>query len=129
MNRKEALRYIENAKEILKKSEIEENYYKDIKYVKTALGCAYLGVLKAIDDYLLSKGVPKEKLPKKAQEYEKALKKYANVHNGKLVRMFDALYDELHIGGYYRGLLRRVDTVKSALKGAQEFIEKLTKKA
>ncbi len=34
-------------------------------------------------------------------------------------------YDELHIGGYYRGILHRVDTVKAALKGAAEFIKKL----
>jgi len=122
---KEALRYLQNAKELLSKTAIEEGIYVDKKYVKSACGVAYLGVLEAINAYLLKRGVPKKDLPKKVEEYEKALKKYATVHNGKLPRLFDALYEELHIAGYYRGMLHRVDTVKSALKGAKEFIEKL----
>jgi len=58
-------------------------------------------------------------------EYRKALQKYASVHDGKLLKQFDDIYDELHIGGYYRGILHRIDTVKAALKGAEEFIKKL----
>lgn len=63
MKKREPIRYIENAKEILSKSPIEDNYYTDIKYVKTAFGTAYLGVLKAIDDYLLDRGITRDKLP------------------------------------------------------------------
>ncbi|MFN3739273.1 MAG: DUF5618 family protein [Thermodesulfovibrionales bacterium] len=125
MRKKEPLRYIENAKEILKKSGIEANYYTDIKYVKTALGCAYLGILKAIDEFLLSKGLTKERLPKKTEEYEKALKRYGGVHNGRLMRHFNNLYHQLHIAGYYRGDLRSVKIIKEALSGAKEFIEKI----
>ena len=125
MHKKEPLRYLENAKEILGRSPIEDNRYIDEKYVKSACGIAYLGVLKAVEEYLLRRGVTRRDLPKKVEEYEKALKKYAAVHNGKLLREFTDLYDELHIAGYYRGMLHRVDTVKSALKGAKEFIEKL----
>lgn len=122
---KEPLRYLENAKQILGKSPIEDGYYTDKKYVKSACGIAYLGVLEAISEYLLARGVQKKELPKKAEEYEKALKKYASVHNGKLPKQFDYLYEELHIAGYYRGMLHRVNIVKEALKGAKEFIEKL----
>ncbi|WP_442891738.1 DUF5618 family protein [Dissulfurispira sp.] len=64
-------------------------------------------------------------MTKKVEEYRKALQKYISVHNGKLLKEFDDLYDELHIAGYYRGMLHRVDVVKGALKGAKEFIEKL----
>lgn len=85
MRKKEPLRYIDNAREILKKSAIEKNYYTDIKYVKTALECAYLCILKTIDEYLLGKEVTKERLPKKVEEYEKALKRYGGVHNGRLI--------------------------------------------
>ncbi|MEW6606301.1 MAG: DUF5618 family protein [bacterium] len=126
MKRKEAMRFIENAKEILSKSSIERNYYTDLKYVKTAMGCAYLGVLRAMDDFLLSRNVGKNELPKKIEEYLKALKKYGGVHNGKLMKEFDALYDELHIGGYYRGTLRSTPVVKEALKDATVFIERLS---
>ena len=122
---KEAIRYLQNAKELLGKSPIEDGFYTDKKYVKSACGVAYLGLLEAINEYLLRRGVSKKELPKKVEEYEKALKKYASIHNGSLARQFDFLYDELHIAGYYRGMLHRVDTVKAALKGAKEFIEKL----
>lgn len=123
--KKEPMRYIENAKEILEKSSVEGNIYVDIKYVRSACGVAYLGVLKAVEDYLLRKGLTKKELPKKIEECQKALQKYASIYDGKLFRMFDSLYDELHIAGYYRGLLRHVNTVKEALKNAERFIKKL----
>ena len=125
MKIREPIRYIENAKEILNKSPIEDNYYTDIKYVKSAFGTAYLGVLKAIDEFLLSKGVDRGKLPKKVEEYEKSFKRYGGVYNGKLMRQFQTIYHELHIAGYYRGDLQRISMVKDALANARIFIEKL----
>ncbi|MBI4685358.1 MAG: DUF5618 family protein [Nitrospirae bacterium] len=122
---KETIRYIQNAKELLSKSPIENNRYADDKYVKSACGVAYLGVLKAIEEILLKKGLTKKELPKKVEEYRKALQKHVAIHNGKLLRAFDDIYDELHIAGYYRGNLHSVDTVKGALKTAKDFIEKL----
>lgn len=122
---REPIRYLENAKDLLRKSPIEGNRYADEKYVKSACGVAYLGVLKAIEEHLLKKGLTKKELPKKIEEYRKSLQKHISVHNGKLLKEFDDLYDELHIAGYYRGMLHRVNIVKEALKGAREFIEKL----
>ena len=122
---KEALRYLQNAKETLARSPIDENRYVDDKYVKSACGIAYLGVIKAIDEYLLKRGLTKSELPKKVEEYRKSLQKYATPYNGKLLKQFDDLYDELHIAGYYRGNLHRVAIVKEAFKGAKEFIVKL----
>ncbi len=122
---KEAIRYIQNAKELLSKSPIENNRYADDKYVKSACGVAYLGVLKAIEEILLKKGLTKKELPKKVEEYRKALQKYVSVHNGKLLKEFDDIYDELHIAGYYRGNMHHVDIVKGALKGAKAFIERV----
>lgn len=123
--KREAVRYLENAKEILGKSPIEDNRYADVKYVKTACGVAYLDVLEAINEVLLKKGVSKKELPKKVEEYRKALQKYVSVHNGKLLREFDDIYDELHIAGYYRGNLHTVTVVKEILKTANNFIGKL----
>lgn len=123
---KEPKRYIANAKELLSKSPIEGKLYTDVKYVKSACGVAYLGVLEAINEQLQTKyGVTRKELPKKVEEYRKALQKHVSVHNGKLLKEFDALYDELHIAGYYRGLLHGTDVVKNVLKRTGDFIDKL----
>ncbi|MEW6586330.1 MAG: DUF5618 family protein [Nitrospirota bacterium] len=122
---REAVRYLENAKDILRKARIEDNRYEDIKPVREAFGTAYLAVLEAINEALLKKGVSKKDLPKKVEEYEKALKKYPTVHNGKLLKEFTMLYDALHIAGYYRGLIYNVDAVKDYLKAAKSFIGKV----
>lgn len=54
---KEALRYLENARAILRTASIEDNTYTDGKPVQEAFGTAYLAVLKAIDEYLVKKGI------------------------------------------------------------------------
>ena len=122
---KEAQRYLSNAKETLAKSPIVGNRYADVKYVKSACGIAYLSVLKAIDDYLVKSGVPEKDLPKKVEEYRKALRKHVSPYNGKLLDEFNDIYDELHVAGYYRGMLHFVETVKSSMKTAKGFIGKL----
>ncbi|MEW6481433.1 MAG: DUF5618 family protein [bacterium] len=121
----EALRYLNNAKEILKNAPVEDNYYTDVKYVQEACGTAYLAILKAINEYLLNKGLSKKELPKSYESYTKALRKHLSMHNGKLFKQFDYLYDELHLAGYYRGDLHNVNMVKEALKSAKAFIEKI----
>jgi len=122
---REALRYLQNAKEILKKAPIEDNAYADVKYVQEACGTAYLSILKAIDEYLLNKGLSRKELPKSVDAYREALQKHLAIHDGKLIREFERLYDQLHIAGYYRGLLHNVDIVKDALKSAKSFIKKI----
>lgn len=122
---KEALRYLQNAKDILKSATIEDNVYADAKPVQEACGTAYLAVLKAIDEYLISKGINNKDLPQSVEGYRKFIRKYLSVHNGKLRKSFESLYTELHIAGYYSGNLRNVDTVKGAIKAAKAFIEKI----
>ncbi len=119
------MRYLHNAQEILKSAPIEDNAYADVKPVQEACATAYLAVLKAIDECLLSRGLSKKELPRSVDGYRKALKKYLTVRNGKLVREFERLYDQLHIAGYYRALLHDVDIVKDAIKAARAFIEKM----
>ena len=122
---REAIRYFENAKEILKNARIEDNRYEDIKPVREAFGTAYLAILEAINESLLTKGVHKKDLPKKVEEYEKAIKKHLGPHNGKLLKEFTMLYDALHIAGHYRGLIYNVDMVKDALKATKSLIDKI----
>ncbi len=122
---KESLRYLENAKGLLKKSSVEDDTYLDVKSVREACGTAYLAVLKAIDEYLINKGLDRKELPKSVDGYRAAIKKYLATRDGKLTREFEALYDALHIAGYYRGLLRDVGLVKEAFRVAKRFIDKI----
>ena len=122
---KEAVRYLENAKEILRSAKIEGKFYGDKKPVREAFGTAYLSILEAINETLLKKGFIKKELPKSADEYRKVLRKYFAIHNGKLMKEFENLYESLHIAGYYRGDIFNVDAVKNYLKVTKEFIEKI----
>jgi len=123
---KEALRYLNNAREILKSVLREDNTYTDVQSVREALGTAYLAVLEAINEHLVTnKGFTKKELPKSVDAYRNALKKHFAVYDGKLMREFENLYDALHIAGYYRGLIYDVRAVKDYLKATREFIEKM----
>ena len=86
-----------------------------------------MAILIAIDEYLLKRGISKKELPKSVDAYRKALQKYLAVHDGKLLREFEALYEALHIAGYYRGNLYLVDMIKDALKATKAFIDKISK--
>jgi len=122
---KEVLRYLNNAREILKSAPIEDNAYSDVKPVQEACATAYLAVLKAIDLCLLKRCLNKKDLPRSVDGYRKALQKHLSMYDGKLLREFERLYDQLHIAGYYRALLHDVDIVKDAIRAARTFIEKV----
>ncbi len=125
MKMKEALRYLQNAKDILAKAHIEGKFYTDKKPVREAFGTAYLAVLDAINENLLKKGILEKELPKSVDEYRRVLRKYFAIHNGKLLKEFEILYDSLHIYGYYRGGIYNVHAVKDYLAAARDFINKL----
>ncbi|MBM4276305.1 MAG: hypothetical protein FJ130_00275 [Deltaproteobacteria bacterium] len=122
---REALRYLNNAKEILKSVPVEDNTYTDIKPVREAFATAYLAILEAINEYLIKKGLMKKELPKSVDAYRKALQKYLVVRDGKVLREFEKLYDALHIAGYYRGLIYDVEAVKAYMRATKEFIGKI----
>ncbi len=125
----EALKYYENAKEILKKAEpdYEIGFYDNIKYVQEAFGTLWLAILKAIDYALLKRGLSKDELPQKWETYELYIGKYLSHKDGKLKKWASKLYDQIHIAGYYRGNLSGIETVKDTFQLAKRFIEKLIK--
>ena len=99
----EAMRYMDNAKNALQAAKLESKRYKDAKYVRTACGTAYNGVLLALDAFLEIKGVP---LPK--GDARKNFRYYRNgigEENGKLQDCYDDVYKILHLSGYYDGIL------------------------
>ena len=106
----EAVRYMENARETLKKAGKEDRFYKDEKYVKTACGIAYNGVLKALDGYLLLKGIEKKKGRKDIEYYQDAVAAI----DRKLLNYINSAYMILHLHGYYDG-------VKDAMVIAEGF--------
>ena len=122
---KEALRYLETARELLKTAPVEDNTYTDVKPVQEACGTAYLAVLKAIDQYLIKKGVEEKELPQSVDGYRNMMRKYLMTHDGRLMKEFEKLYKLLHIAGYCIGLLEDVTVVKDSLKAARVFIEKI----
>ena len=122
---REALRYLNNAKAILKSVPIEDNTYTDIKPVREAFATAYLAVLEAINEYLMKRGLTKKELPRSVDAYRKALQKYLVVRDGRVLREFEKLYDALHIAGYYRGFIYDTRAVRDYLQAAKEFIDKI----
>ena len=100
----EAKRYIENARAILTtKAEKEGGFYQDRKYVRMAGNAAYNGILVALDAI-----VPQPARGRKSVEHYQR-----NIKDGKLITLFNAAYDTLHLAMGYDGNL----SVKVAQEG------------
>lgn len=118
----EAIRYMENAKEYLKNAKKEGEFYHDKKYVKTACGTAYNGLLVALDGFLMLKGVdkPTKKLRKSIEYYQNNLTKI----DKKMLDYLNSAYEILHLWGYYDGI-GNVKVVKSGFDDAYKIIAKI----
>jgi len=119
----EANRYIDNAKDVLAKAiKDDDRYYRDKKYVRSACGVAYLGVLVALDAWLVLKGVqePGKGKHKKIEFYTHNI---AQIDN-KLLNRLNTAYNILHLEGYYRGE-KRIQTIESGFNAANEIIDKI----
>ena len=99
----EANRYMDNAKEYLKNAKKEDGFYLDKKYVKTACGTAYSGVLTALDGFLTLKDIkPKGKERKSVEFYQRNITKI----DKKMLHTFISAYEILHLLGYYDGITK-----------------------
>jgi len=116
----EAIRYMNNAKELLQKSGKEDNRYLDDKYVKIACGTAYNAVLKALDGFLYLKGVERRKGRKSVEYYYDSL----NRIDKKMFGHYRDAYDTLHLSGYYDGLCN-VKVIQAGFSMAYDIIEKI----
>ena len=115
---KEALRYIDNARETLKLAGKDGKYYEDDKYVRTASGTAYLGLVKALDFYLNVKGVPKKRGRKSIEYYQHEVAKL----DKKILNHLNTGYRILHIDGYYEGE-KKIKVIDEGLDSAISIIE------
>jgi len=117
----EATRYMENAKEYLKSAKKEGSFYHDKKYVKTACGTAYNGLLVALDGFLILKGVPQEKKRRKSIEY---YQENITKIDKKMLDYLNSAYEILHLWGYYDGITK-ASVVKDGFDAAYKIIEKI----
>jgi HEPN domain-containing protein len=123
-------RYLENAKEDLKKAKIdkERKAYIDLKYVSRASGMAYLSALEALKALFINYGILDEKEVKKKLNKVEIYYYYLNRVNqiGKdsdlLKGLLDDVYDILHLGGYYRELKD-----KKSIDSGFEKVERIIK--
>ncbi|GHT68391.1 hypothetical protein FACS189452_07970 [Bacteroidia bacterium] len=113
----EALRYMRNAEATLQKSG---------KYVRTACGTAYLGVLLALDAWLLLKGtaVPTKRDKTKRHRSIDMYKYDVSRLDGKMLDDLNTIYDVLHLAGYYDGI-QNVRIIREGFSVAYEMIEKI----
>ena len=120
-----AKRYLENAKETLKKAGIKKKTgrYEDIKYVSSASGIAYLSALEALKALFVQ-----EKLVEDLRKVKNVKRVYSLISDltriGKdrdtLLELFDDVYTILHVSAYYRELRD-----KKAIDSGFEKVEKI----
>jgi hypothetical protein len=120
-NYAEAMRYMDNAEETLRKAKKEDNFYADRKYVRTACGTAYNGVLLALDTYLKLKDV---ELPKKRRRSIDFYTQHIAKLDGKMLQNLNDVYDILHLSGYYDGILNAL-VINEGFTNAHEIISKI----
>ena len=119
----EAIRYMDNAREYLKQAQKEGDIYQDPKYVRTACGTAYSGVLIAMDGYCILKGIHTSNRKKERKSIEYYQKNIAK-QDKKLLVHLNIAYQILHLSGYYDGV-QSVDVIKTGFSFANTIIEKI----
>ncbi|MFA6572148.1 MAG: DUF5618 family protein [Bacteroidota bacterium] len=114
------MRYIDNARANLKLAGIEDKFYIDKKYVQTACGVAYVGMLKALDLLFDLKKVPKKRGRKSIDYYRTNLTKI----DKKLLNHLNSGYNLLHLDGYYEGV-SYINAIEAGLENAIAIINAL----
>jgi hypothetical protein len=90
---KEAMRFIENASATLKLAGKDGKFYVDQKYVRTACGTAYSGILVALDSLFDIKKLPKRRGRKAIDYYQNNLSKL----DKRLLDYLNSAYNVLHL--------------------------------
>jgi uncharacterized protein (UPF0332 family) len=119
----EAIRYMENDKDCLKKAKKENDYYNDAKYVRMACGTAYNGVLIALDGFLVLRGVHTpdgKKLRKSIEHYQSSITKIDKA----MLKTLNSAYKILHLYGYYDGI-EDARVVSAGFDNAYKIIDKI----
>lgn len=116
----EAMRYIDNAKKSLKLAGKEDKFFIDEKYVRTACGTAYSGLLIALNFLFEIKKVQKKRGRKSIEFYTGTLSQI----DKKLLKHLNSAYHILHLEGYYEGETS-IATINDGFDHAISIIESL----
>ena len=116
----EAMRYMENAKETLRKARKEDEHYSDRKYVSMACLTAYNGAFLAVDAYLQLKDV---ELPSKKRRSIYFYTSRVEPFDKKLAVAINEAYSML-CRGYYDGITSAV-VIEIGFKYASQIIDKI----
>ena len=116
----EAILYMNNTKEILKKANKTDDIFSDINYVKIASGTAYNAVLLALDGYFKLKEVPESRGSKNIDYYRTNITKL----DKKLLDYVNDIYEVLHLSGYYDGI-KNVNIINEGFYLAYKVIDKI----
>jgi hypothetical protein len=125
----EAMLYIANAKDALHKAGRDGRYFKIKKYVRSASGIAYSGVIVAVEAWLEMKGVnvPETVIEKNQRKLAKSVDFYrghlTNLDK-KLLQDFNSAYYNLHLCGYYDGVLL-MKTIEGGFDVAMDIINRI----
>lgn len=95
----EANRYLDNANDVLKKAGKNGKYYLDSKYVSSACGIAYKGVLVALTGFIQSRGIAPPKRKASIEYFQESISKI----DRKMLNSLNTTYHVLHLEGYYEG--------------------------
>ncbi len=114
----EAMLYIENARETLKLAGRDGKFYEDEKYVKSASGIAYSGILLALDYLFDIKNIPKKRGRKAIEYYQSNLAKI----DKRLLNYLNSAYNVLHLEGYYSGE-KKINVINEGFDSALSIIE------
>ena len=119
---REAMRYMDNAKECLSKAKKEDGYYNHKKYVRMACGTAYSGMLVALDCFLMLRDIhkPTSKERKSIEYYQRNITQI----DKKMLNGLNTAYTVLHLNGYYDGV-KNANVIKEGFDEAMRIIEKI----
>jgi len=121
---REAIRYIENASEILRtKARKKDKYYEDEKYVRMACATAYNGVLLAANTYLAMKGKSIEKKKGARVSVDDYRSRLGRIDN-KFLKTFNTAYEILHLVGYYEGETK-YGVIREGMDSAVDLINQI----
>lgn len=122
----EAIRYYNNARELLRRCKVENDLYDDIKPVREAFGTAWLAIDMAVRAGLAARGISKKQIPQSWEDLRAAVAKHMAVRNGKLLKLLNASYQAVHLAGYYHGEHEYAPLAKDAMELTRRVIETLS---
>jgi len=125
-----AMRYLNNAKDALRnagREGKEGRAFKDTKYVSSASGIAYRGVLFALRAWLEAKGVEFPAIDERGMSKGISIdfyRRHLTKHDKSLLQDLNIVYNNLHLAGYY-DCTNSVSTINAGLEIAKEIIERV----